>query len=193
MMGDHLHARQRRLLRRQLPHPADRPRPRPAQGGGPQVEAFTEAVDILPTVLDLLGGDVPAHLDGTFAGAVSRRRRIRPTGATPRIGSSISGRSSKAQGREAFRHRLAPMQSRRRAHGTIQIRAFRRWPAARAVRSCGRSGRDAERRRRPGLRSRAAGHGRTAARLAGRTSRPVAGAERADRTTGVVGEYHALP
>ncbi|MDW6021700.1 alkaline phosphatase family protein [Mesorhizobium sp. BAC0120] len=31
---------------------------------GRKVEAFTEAVDILPTVLDLLGGKIPAHLDG---------------------------------------------------------------------------------------------------------------------------------
>ena len=28
------------------------------------MEAFTEAVDILPTVLDLAGSDIPAHLDG---------------------------------------------------------------------------------------------------------------------------------
>lgn len=37
--------------------------PRQRQAGR-QVDAFTEAVDILPTALDLLGGTVPAHLDG---------------------------------------------------------------------------------------------------------------------------------
>lgn len=38
--------------------------PRRQRGAGRQVDRFTEAVDILPTVLDLLGGKVPAHLDG---------------------------------------------------------------------------------------------------------------------------------
>ena len=38
--------------------------PRRRQAVGRKVEAFTEAVDILPTTLDLLGGKVPAHLDG---------------------------------------------------------------------------------------------------------------------------------
>jgi arylsulfatase A-like enzyme len=38
----------------------------PARKGasGRKVELFTEAVDIVPTVLDLLGGQIPAHLDG---------------------------------------------------------------------------------------------------------------------------------
>lgn len=39
--------------------------PRRRQAAGRKVEAFTEAVDILPTALDLLGGKIPAHLDGS--------------------------------------------------------------------------------------------------------------------------------
>ncbi len=31
---------------------------------GSQIDAFTESVDITPTILDLLGGDVPAGMDG---------------------------------------------------------------------------------------------------------------------------------
>jgi arylsulfatase A-like enzyme len=34
------------------------------KAAGRKVEAFTEAVDILPTTLELLGSDAPAHLDG---------------------------------------------------------------------------------------------------------------------------------
>lgn len=37
---------------------------RPAAGGGRQVTAFTEAVDIFPTLLDLLGAPAVPHLDG---------------------------------------------------------------------------------------------------------------------------------
>lgn len=38
--------------------------PRRRQSAGRVVDAFTEAVDVLPTVLDLLGARVPGHLDG---------------------------------------------------------------------------------------------------------------------------------
>lgn len=38
--------------------------PRRGETAGRKVEAFTEAVDILPTTLDLVGGKVPIHLDG---------------------------------------------------------------------------------------------------------------------------------
>ena len=38
--------------------------PRRKKAAGRKVKAFTEAVDILPTVLDLVGGKVPGHLDG---------------------------------------------------------------------------------------------------------------------------------
>ncbi len=38
--------------------------PRYSGSAGRKVEAFTEAVDILPTVLNLAGGKVPSHLDG---------------------------------------------------------------------------------------------------------------------------------
>lgn len=38
--------------------------PRRRKNSGRKVEAFTEAVDILPTVIELAGGKAPAHLDG---------------------------------------------------------------------------------------------------------------------------------
>jgi arylsulfatase A-like enzyme len=38
--------------------------PRRGETGGTKVEYFTEAVDILPTLLDLLEEEVPPHLDG---------------------------------------------------------------------------------------------------------------------------------
>ncbi len=39
--------------------------PRCGTGAGRQVDKFTEAVDIMPTLIDLMGENVPAHLDGT--------------------------------------------------------------------------------------------------------------------------------
>ena len=50
--------------------------PRRRAAAGRTVEAFTEAVDIVPTAIDLLGGNIPAHLDG---------RSLRPflDGTTP--------------------------------------------------------------------------------------------------------------
>ena len=38
--------------------------PRRQKAAGSTVDQFTEAVDIMPTLLDLLGADIPAHLDG---------------------------------------------------------------------------------------------------------------------------------
>lgn len=38
--------------------------PRRPSRHGASVDAFTEAVDILPTLLDLMGAKIPAHLDG---------------------------------------------------------------------------------------------------------------------------------
>ena len=63
-----------------------------ATTGGRKVECFTEAVDILPTLLDLL----EATCRRISTDARWRRfwtARCRGTGATPRIGSSISARS----------------------------------------------------------------------------------------------------
>ena len=190
MMGDHLHARQRRLLRRQLSHPADRPRPAPKRQAAAQGRRFTEAVDILPTTLDLIGGDVPATSRRPFAEAVPRRRDAGATGATRRIGSSTSARSPKATAETAFRHQFASVQSRRPAHRNASntcISAVGLPP--RAVRPGRRSGRDAERRRRSRLSRGPARHGRAAACLACRASRPVAGALRTDRPSGVRGQY----
>ena len=67
-------ARQRRLLRRQLPHPADRPRPAPERRPRARsVDRFTEAVDIMPTLLDLLGAEAAGASRRQFADAVPRR------------------------------------------------------------------------------------------------------------------------
>ncbi|MCV3238688.1 alkaline phosphatase family protein [Mesorhizobium sp. ZC-5] len=38
--------------------------PRLKQSAGTEVAQFTEAVDIMPTLIELLGGQAPAHLDG---------------------------------------------------------------------------------------------------------------------------------
>lgn len=38
--------------------------PRRTGGAGRMVEKFTEAVDIMPTLIELMGEEVPAHLDG---------------------------------------------------------------------------------------------------------------------------------
>ena len=117
--------------------------PRRQQGRGhARSTRFTEAVDILPT-----------------AARPARRRRRLPISTAARWRRSSTARApadwrdaahwefdfrsiAKAHGRAAFRHRLAPMQSRGHAHGEVQICAFRRRPAAAAVRSRGRSGRD---------------------------------------------------
>jgi arylsulfatase A-like enzyme len=57
--------------------------PRRRAAAGSSVDRFTEAVDVFPTLLDLIDS-APRH------GLMARRQ---PGGATPRIGSSISARS----------------------------------------------------------------------------------------------------
>ena len=136
MMGDHFMLGKGGFFDQQLPHPADHPRPaRTARPRARTVDRFTEAVDIMPTLLDLLGEAPPAASRRTLAEAVPRAARRPTTGATRRIGSSISARSPSGERRAAFRHRLAPVQPGRHPHRAIQICAFRRRPAAAAVRS----------------------------------------------------------
>ena len=79
--------------------------PRPAQGGGRKVDAFTEAVDILPTVLDLLGGDASGHLDGRSL-APFLEGDSRPSWRDAAHWEfDFRSIAKGAQGRDAFRHR----------------------------------------------------------------------------------------
>ena len=64
MMGDHLMLGKGGFFDGSYHIPLVIRDPRRRKMGGRQVNAFTEAVDIVPTVLDLAGGDIPRHLDG---------------------------------------------------------------------------------------------------------------------------------
>ena len=103
--------------------------PRQKTTAGATVDRLTEAVDILPTFLDLAGQTPPPHLDG---------RSLAPflAGETPPVWRDAAHweydfRSiSTAAGGAAFRHRLATMQPCGDQVGQIQICALRRRPAA---------------------------------------------------------------
>ena len=85
--------RQVRLFRRLLPHPADHPGSAPAgrQRARRVIASFTENVDIMPTMLEAIGAEIPVQCDGASPRAVPRRRRPPPTnGARRRTGSSTS-------------------------------------------------------------------------------------------------------
>ena len=79
-----LPARQDRLFRRELPHPAGRQgsagraTTAPARSRTPS----PRAIDVMPTILDWLGGSVPRACDGRSLLPLLRGRRRRPTGAT---------------------------------------------------------------------------------------------------------------
>ena len=64
MMGDHLMLGKGGFFDGSYHIPLIIRDPRRRKTGGRQVDAFTEAVDIMPTLLDLAGGDIPPHLDG---------------------------------------------------------------------------------------------------------------------------------
>jgi arylsulfatase A-like enzyme len=64
MMGDHMMLGKGGFFEGSYHMPLIVRDPRRRASAGRQVDAFTEAVDILPTTLELLGGKVPAHLDG---------------------------------------------------------------------------------------------------------------------------------
>ena len=89
--------------------------PRRPRAAGRKVEAFTEAVDILPTALDLLGSECPCPSRRTIAVIVSRRQGTRRLARCRALGIRLP-LDLQAQGREAFRHQLASMQSRCPAH-----------------------------------------------------------------------------
>ena len=142
--GRPFHARQRRLLRRKLSFPADRSRPAPAISAGRRVDRFTEAVDVMPTLLDLLGQDPPAYLDGASLDAVPRKETPPDWRDVGALGVRLPGRSQKARRDQHFG--LKPQQCNLAVFRTrrIQIRAFRWRAAAAFVRSARRSGRVAQ-------------------------------------------------
>ena len=163
MMGDHLHARQRRLLRRQLPHPADRPRPAADAGGRPQGRGVHRS------------RRHPADRRSTWSAAKCRpistdarwcrfsTAQTPPAGATPRIGSSISARSPKRKAETHF-----GIDSRQCNLAVVRTETFKYVHFGGGLPPVlfdlvERSGRDAERRRRSGLSLGPARHGRAAA------------------------------
>jgi arylsulfatase A-like enzyme len=64
MMGDHLMLGKGGFFDGSYHIPLIVRDPRQRKTSGRKVDAFTEAVDILPTVLDLAGSGIPRHLDG---------------------------------------------------------------------------------------------------------------------------------
>jgi arylsulfatase A-like enzyme len=64
MMGDHIMLGKGGFFEGSYHIPLIVRDPGRRQAAGRRVEAFTEAVDIVPTALDLIGGAIPAHLDG---------------------------------------------------------------------------------------------------------------------------------
>jgi len=64
MMGDHVSMGKGGFFDQSYHVPLIIRDPRRPASHGTQVEAFTEAVDIMPTVADLIGVAVPPHLDG---------------------------------------------------------------------------------------------------------------------------------
>jgi arylsulfatase A-like enzyme len=64
MMGDHFSMGKGGFFDQSYHVPLVIRDPRRPKGRGRRVEAFTEAVDVMPTLLDLIGAPVPSHLDG---------------------------------------------------------------------------------------------------------------------------------
>lgn len=64
MMGDHFSMGKGGFFDQSYHVPLVIRDPRRKRTRGDRVDAFTEAVDIMPTLLDLIGAPVPAHLDG---------------------------------------------------------------------------------------------------------------------------------
>lgn len=64
MMGDHVSMGKGGFFDQSYHVPLIIRDPRRPASHGAQIEAFTEAVDIMPTVADLIGVAVPPHLDG---------------------------------------------------------------------------------------------------------------------------------
>ena len=181
MMGDHLHAGQGRLLRRQLPHPADRPRPAPAQGRGTQGRCVHRSRRHPADGSGPCRQRRPGPSRRTLAGAVPRRRRA-PADWRDAAHWEFDFRSiAEAQAERHFgidsrQCNLAVIRTERFKYvhfgGGLPPLLFDLVEDPDETRNVADD---------PAYRVGAAGHGRAAARLACRTSRPVAGAVRADR------------
>ncbi len=101
-----LAAREARLLGRELPRPADRggPAARGRPGRGRVFDAVTESVDVLPTICEYIGAEVPLQADGWSlapflagrrgARALARHGPLRMGLLGPGPGGSPSGRSA---------------------------------------------------------------------------------------------------
>ncbi len=64
--------------------------PRRPKAHGTAVDSFTENVDIMPTMLDALGLDIPVQCDGRSLRPFWRTRPRPPIGVARRIGNMIS-------------------------------------------------------------------------------------------------------
>ena len=150
------------------------------KAAGRKVEAFTEAVDILPTTLELLGSDAPAHLDGRSLAPFLDGKE--PAGWRDAAHWEFDFRSiSKGKAEKHF-----GISSRQCNLAVIRTEKFKYVHFGGGLPPvlfdlAQRSGRDAQCRRRHRLPFGAARHGGAAVGLAGRASRPVAGAERTHR------------
>ena len=180
MMGDHLMLGKGGFFDGSYHIPLIVRDPRMKRQGGRKVDAFTEAVDMLPTTLDLIGAEVPAHLDG---------RSLKPflEGPAPEDWRdaahwefdfrSIAEPAGETHFGIGSRHcNLAVVRTE-----TLKYVHFGGRSAAGAFRPGARSRRDGERRRGSRLSNGAARHGRANACLARRASRPVAGTFGIDR------------
>ena len=94
---------------------------------GRVVEEFTEAVDVLPTIAELLGQEVPTQCDGVVAGPVPRRRHPGPVADVDPLGVGLAGHGHGPPPDER-RGRPPPRadQPGRRAERHPRLRAVRR-------------------------------------------------------------------
>ena len=168
-------ARQRRLVRRQLPHPADHPRSAPAgKHRRHTVDRFTERRRHHAHAARPLGEAPPRASRRPVARAVPRRARAGRHGAMRRIGSSTSARSRR-RGRAPFRPQAAAMQSGRHPHREGRNTCISAAGCRRLLYDLDNDpGETAQPRRGSGLANDEARIRRAPARLAGRASRPVA-------------------
>ena len=147
--ADHLHLRPWRdagrplavgkagLFRRGLSHPAHRPRSprREADGGrGKIVGEFTEAIDIMPTILDWLGLELPASMRRLHPLAVPSGPAPAEAGARRSIGNTTSARSSRRMRRPRWNSHSDQCTLNVIRDDTLQVCAFH-GPAAAVLRS----------------------------------------------------------
>ena len=132
------------------------PRPGAAPGRGRRVDAFTENVDVMPTILEAIGGEVPHQCDGESLApflAGDTPRALAPRGALRvrlprRPGDSRLGSTGTDAG---------PVHSAGAARRTVQVRALHRHAGA-VLRTSGRPGGAGRSRGDPGYRERVLEH-----------------------------------